>query len=105
MSATDREFAKKSPREAIDEIDEELVALLNRRARYVLAVGAIKHANGQMIFDPKRELDVYDHVQSVNDGPLTDDEIVNFFTDVMALFKRVQANPERVAEYQRRTTT
>lgn len=57
-------------RSRIDELDEQLVELLNERAKVAQRVGGAK--KGAIKFSPSREAEVIAHIKSVNDGPLTD---------------------------------
>lgn len=80
-------------RRAIDALDEQIVRLLNERARCAFAVGRIKRARGLGIYEPNREAVVIAHVKSVNaamDGPLTDDAIERLYERVMDEARRIQ---------------
>jgi chorismate mutase/prephenate dehydratase len=59
-------------RARIDELDQQLVALLNERARVVVEVGHIKRTGDSPIYAPEREQRVLDQVRSHNQGPLPD---------------------------------
>ena len=59
-----------SLRREIDALDEELVALLNRRMAVSRRVGQLKPTTGQAVYQPDREAAVLEHVVSVGgDGP------------------------------------
>ena len=45
-------------RAQIDSLDQDLLALLNRRAALALEVGAVKHREGSAVFRPDREAQV-----------------------------------------------
>jgi chorismate mutase len=83
-----------SLRRRIDEIDEQLVRLLSARAECALAVGREKKAAGLELYQPAREKDVLDHVQSINPGPLDDEAIKRLFERVIDEARRL----ERVAD-------
>jgi chorismate mutase/prephenate dehydratase len=57
-------------RREIDEVDEQIVRLMNRRARAAMEIGKLKHQSGQAIYVPDREKKVFDHLHEVNEGPL-----------------------------------
>jgi len=60
-------------RQRIDEIDEQLVTLLNERARVVVDIGKIKREHGTTpIYAPDREQVVLDRIRKTNQGPLPD---------------------------------
>ncbi|MCO5125068.1 MAG: chorismate mutase, partial [Rhizobacter sp.] len=59
-----------SLRAGIDALDLKLLALLNERAALALAVGALKKAEGSVVFRPEREAQVIDGLKRANPGPL-----------------------------------
>lgn len=77
-------------RTRIDELDEQLVALLNQRATAAVEIGKIKRTNAAPIYEPRREHQVYDHVRSVNAGPLTASEVQDIFERVMDVMRNKQ---------------
>ena len=72
-------------RAAIDGIDAQLQGLLSARARIAQAVGTSKRAQGTAEFyRPEREAEVLRRVIARNDGPLTNDEMVRLFREIMS---------------------
>jgi chorismate mutase/prephenate dehydratase len=65
-------------RAAIDEVDEEIVALLDRRARLARRIGEIKQENGLKAYAPARERAVLNRVRasSAGDFPMSGLEAV-----------------------------
>ncbi len=57
-------------RDKIDEVDQELVALLNRRATYVLEIARVKQQRGMGIYEPQREEEIFRNIAAWNQGPL-----------------------------------
>jgi len=57
-------------RTQIDALDEQIVELLNARARVVVDVGHVKQQNKSPIYAPDREKMVLDKVRRLNKGPL-----------------------------------
>lgn len=57
-------------RREIDAVDEQIVRLMNRRARAAMEIGKLKHQSGQAVYVPDREKKVFDHLHEVNEGPL-----------------------------------
>jgi chorismate mutase/prephenate dehydratase len=55
-------------RAAIDEVDEEIVRLLDRRARLAHRIGEIKRDNGLAAYAPARERAVLDRVAALGEG-------------------------------------
>jgi chorismate mutase len=81
-------------RRRIDEIDEQLVALLSARAECALAIGHEKKTAGLEVYQPGREADVLRHVQHVNLGPLDDGAIKRLFERIIDEARRL----ERIAD-------
>ena len=73
-------------RTEIDSIDEQLLALLNRRARCAQEVGEIKASHGEagFIYRPEREAQVLRRIQDLNPGPLSNESLTLFFREVMS---------------------
>ena len=66
-------------RKRIDEIDEKLLELLNKRARCAIEIGKIKSTKNMEICDPEREKQIISQLIETNNGPLSDDTIRKFF--------------------------
>ena len=62
-------------RQRIDEVDGEITALLNERARMASEIGHVKKQLDMAIYAPKREEMVYANIFSHNKGPLRDDAL------------------------------
>jgi len=71
-------------RTRIDELDERLVELLNKRASLVVEVGRIKRELGIPIYAPHREAEVLGKVQSLNQGPLPARTIESVYRELMS---------------------
>ncbi len=78
-------------RSEIDELDEELLRLLNMRARLAVKVGALKEAAGLPLCDPERERAVLQRLQQVNTGPLEPNAVAKLFRRIIRESKRVEA--------------
>ena len=70
-------------RRRIDLLDESLVRLLNARAACALEIGRLKREMGVPIYQPEREAEVIQHVQTLNSGPLDDPAIKRLFERVI----------------------
>ncbi len=87
------ELSVEALRDEIDQIDEVIVRLLDRRARCAYAIGRAKHAQGKPIYEPAREAAVLVHVRTVNatlGGPLDDGAIGRLYERVMDEARRIQ---------------
>jgi chorismate mutase/prephenate dehydratase len=71
-------------RKQIDLVDEELVALLNRRAEIVVEIGRLKSGSGTPIYAPDREKAVLDKIRKANKGPLADRTLVAIYRELMS---------------------
>lgn len=77
-------------RDAIDNIDEQLVELLNKRANCAIAVGRVKRERGIEIYQSDREAQVIRHANSVNHGPLDASAIKRLFERIIDESRRVE---------------
>jgi chorismate mutase len=80
-------------RVAIDTLDENLVSLLDTRARLALAIGEVKRAHGLPVHQPEREVAVLYHALSVTralDGPLLESGVVALFERIIDLTREVE---------------
>ncbi len=71
-------------RKQIDEIDQQIVELLGRRARCVAQVGKAKHRSGTPIYAPHREAEVLKRVLSMNKGPLPARALEAIYRELMS---------------------
>ena len=71
-------------RNAIDEIDREVVRLLSERVKHAGEIGKIKRANGAAYYDPSREAQVMAKIASLNPGPLSNDTLRAIYREVIS---------------------
>ena len=78
-------------RREIDRADEELVRLLNERARSVCEVGRLKKQQGVEVYQPDREKEVLAHVRdSAAEGPLGPDAVARLFERIIDESRRLE---------------
>lgn len=77
-------------RKKIDELDEQIVRLINQRAQAAQAIGELKRVSDLPVYEPKREQVVFDHVRSVNAGPLADAEIQHVYERIIDVMRTLQ---------------
>jgi chorismate mutase len=77
-------------RRKIDELDEHIVALINKRAEAAKAIGELKHAAKLPVYEPGREQAVFDHVKAVNPGPLDDRELLHVYERIIDVMRTLQ---------------
>ncbi len=59
-------------RAKIDRLDQQLVKLMNERAKVALEIGKLKDANGISAYAPARRTEVLNRVAAMNKGPLAE---------------------------------
>ncbi|HEY7957127.1 MAG TPA: prephenate dehydratase [Polyangia bacterium] len=83
-------------RKAIDAVDDELLRLLNERARLVKSVGALKAALAQPFYVPHRERQIVERLQEMNAGPFPTEALRAVFSEVISACLSLE-HPLRVA--------
>ncbi|MDX6692566.1 MAG: chorismate mutase [Blastocatellia bacterium] len=78
-------------RAEIDAIDEELLRLLNMRARLAVKVGQSKRDAGLSLSDRARESEVIERARRANTGPLDDNAVVTLFKHIIRASRLVEA--------------
>ncbi len=72
-------------REQIDAVDDELVALFNRRVALATEVGRIKREAGDpAIYRPEREASILRHVREISSGEINDDALLLLFREIIS---------------------
>ena len=77
-------------RKKIDELDEQIVALISKRAEAAKAIGELKRRTELPVYEPGREQVVFDHVRAVNPGPLADAEILHVYERIIDVMRTLQ---------------
>ena len=80
----------------IDSVDQELLALFNRRAALSLEVGRIKAGDPGIVFKPLREREVLDGLARKNDGPLPEEHLRAIWREIFSSSRALQ-RPQNVA--------
>ena len=89
MSRDDQRLAPL--RAQIDEIDEQLLQLLSKRAKAAEEVGHIKNESSAPIFRPERENQVIQNVLKKNPGPLLADGIASIWREIMSACRALES--------------
>ncbi len=71
-------------RARIDEIDQQLIKLLNERAKVVVEIGKVKQVGNTPIYAPDREQRVLQQVRDYNKGPLPDSCVEAIWRELMS---------------------
>ena len=77
-------------RRRIDEIDEQIVALISKRAEAARAIGELKKQSSLPVYEPNREQAVFDHVKAANPGPLADAEMQHVYERIIDVMRTLQ---------------
>ncbi len=80
----------------IDALDQQLLRLLNQRARVAEKVGEVKKLEGTAYFRPDRVAQVIEHIQQVNSGPLKSAHVAAIWREIMSACLALEC-PPRVA--------
>jgi chorismate mutase len=82
--------ALRQQRNAIDELDLELLSLINRRAQAVAEIARLKQENRLPVSDEAREAAVLNAVVERNPGPLNSASLRRIFGSILAESRRLQ---------------
>ncbi|MBU2102519.1 MAG: prephenate dehydratase [Candidatus Omnitrophota bacterium] len=82
-------------RKAIDAIDDQIMQLLNCRAKEVLRVNALKEKNKLDIYAPQREAAILARLKRIKSSSLSAEDIEIIFREIFSVFRSLQ-NPVRV---------
>ncbi len=88
-------------RRKIDELDQQLVALINERARCAEEIGKLKRNSSIPIYEPDRERIIFGNIARLNHGPLTQVQLRQIYerlVDVMRQIQRDEIVPEPASE-------
>ena len=74
----------KTLRKKIDQIDEQLIALINHRAQLAQEIGEKKLSKNKGVYSPDREANVYERALNVNKGPIGEKSVKAIFREIMS---------------------
>ena len=80
-------------RKRIDDIDDRILGLINRRLSAAEAIGRIKQQTGTTVVDNRREGEIYLRLLSLNQNPLKVGSLFQIFRSVIAAGRSVQNQP------------
>ncbi|MEW6660760.1 MAG: prephenate dehydratase [Thermodesulfobacteriota bacterium] len=82
---------KEELRQQINDLDQELLSLLNRRQTLAQAIGRIKNRQGQRTLDFQREEEVLANLLRLNPGPLSHAALKNIFREIISASRQIQS--------------
>lgn len=77
-------------RKKIDAIDQEVLHLLNERARAAMEIGRIKETTHAAVYEPDRERAIFSNLHRANEGPLNDADITLIYEQIIAIMRELQ---------------
>ena len=77
-------------RQAIDEIDEKILDLINQRLSLAKQLGDLKKQGGIQIKDRGREEEILNRLLTKNNGPVRTDGLRNIFEAIISEGRKVQ---------------
>lgn len=77
-------------RKEIDKINQQLLELLNKRAKIAQEIGREKLMRGYPIYDPIREQEILTEILKNNKGPFPNDIIACLFKEIFKATKKLQ---------------
>ena len=74
----------KNLRRKIDNLDQEIIELLNKRANITLNIARLKRETGKSFYSPDREREVLNKIASINKGPLRYSALEAIYREIMS---------------------
>jgi chorismate mutase/prephenate dehydratase len=81
-----------SLRHSIDEIDEQILSLINRRLLLAKEIGRVKEKEGNRVLDIARESTLIQRLNRINEGPLSNSALHHIFAEIIAASREIQKN-------------
>jgi chorismate mutase/prephenate dehydratase len=78
-------------RKKIDELDEEIAELLNKRASFALRIGRAKSLEKEEVYVPGRENQILQRVAARNRGPLSEQAIRSIYREILSASRSLEA--------------
>lgn len=78
----------KNYREAIDQIDDEIIELIDQRLELVKKIGTYKKENKLTILDGKRENEILEKIKTMNVE--NSEKIIEIYQQIMNTSKEIQ---------------
>ncbi len=77
-------------REKMRDKDREIVLLLNERANLSVKIGQVKGQRGLEIYNPAQEARVFDYLDGLNGGPLSQHQMTSIFREIISASRDLQ---------------
>lgn len=79
-----------SLRKKIDELDNEIINLINKRTEIVLEIGKLKSNNNSSVYVPHREQEIIKRLTNLNNGPFPNDGLVNVYNEIISACRSLE---------------
>lgn len=76
-------------RKKIDDIDNQILCLLNKRASISLFIRKIKQSINIALFSPEREEEIISNLCKYNDGPLFNENVKEIFQKILKIMREL----------------
>lgn len=84
-------------REKIDAIDQQLMVMINQRAKLAIEIGQIKKLQQEsIVYRPEREVQILRKIMKHNPGPIDDNDMAQIFQTVISITRSLQ-QPLKIA--------
>jgi len=80
----------KELREKIDDVDEDIVNLINKRTELVLEIGKQKSKTSDSVYAPHREKMIIDRIKELNPGPFPDSILEVIYKEIMSACRTLE---------------
>ena len=76
----------------IDDIDRQLVRLISERAHCAVEIGKLKQNSSLPVYEPDRELIIFNNIQRENHGPLTEVQLRQIYERLVDVMRQIQSD-------------
>lgn len=81
-------------RQDIDALDDEILALVCKRARLAQKIGDFKKNTKSTVFRPEREASILRRLAEANPGPLSQDMLLSVFREIISSCRALESAPK-----------
>lgn len=74
----------------IDQLDNDIVEALNRRASLAAEVGLLKGRDQKPFFTPEREREIFEKLATINPGPLQRRQLVSIYREIISAARAIE---------------
>jgi chorismate mutase/prephenate dehydratase len=71
-------------RKEIDELDNEILNLINKRSKVVIEIAHIKRSENAKFYSPEREREIIERITTLNQGPFPNDTLKVIYREILS---------------------